>query len=280
MPNDKIIEREKITLNSSQTKMIISGWGKEVIENSEVEKITYISDGLKVKGYIAYPKKINKKIPCIIWNRGGYKNKGAIDAFTARGMFGQIAAWGYYVFTSQYRGNAGGEGKEELGGGDINDILNLIPLADEFENTDKNNWGIEGWSRGGMMTFLALMKNQNFKCAVLSGAITNIKEYADQNPKTKEFYKKLWGEKEYEKKADDRTIITQAEKLPDIPYLLMHGGKDDTVPAMQSIEFAKKLEELNYTYRLIIFEGGDHFLKTNRKETGQLKKMWFEKYLK
>ncbi len=103
-----------------------------------------------------------KKFPCIIWNRGGYENKGAIDSFTARGMFGQIASWGYVVFASQYRGNAGGEGKEELGGSDVNDILNLIPLADELPFADKEKWGMEGWSRGGMMTFLTLKQNKKF----------------------------------------------------------------------------------------------------------------------
>ena len=163
MNNSKILEREKIKLNEAQTKMLISGWGKDVYDNTIVERITYLSDGLKVKGYIAYPRdNKGKKFPCIIWNRGGYENKGAIDGFTARGMYGQIANWGYVVFASQYRGNAGGEGKEELGGSDVNDILNLIPLADELTFADKEKWGMEGWSRGGMMTFLTLKQNKKF----------------------------------------------------------------------------------------------------------------------
>ena len=141
----KFLEREKIELNEAQTKMLISGWGKDVYENTIVERISYLSDNLKVKGYLAYPgDNSEKKFPCIIWNRGGYENRGAIDSFTARGIFGQIASWGYVVFTSQYRGNAGSEGKEELGGSDVNDILNLIPLADELEFTEKEKWGIPG----------------------------------------------------------------------------------------------------------------------------------------
>lgn len=280
MAKPKILERKKIELSEQQLKMLKSGWGSETAETTITESITYISDGLKVKGYASYPKNPKGKIPCIIWNRGGYKDKGAIDLFTASGMFGQIASWGYLVLASQYRGNSGGEGEEELGGGDVNDILNLIPLADEFEFADRNNWGMEGWSRGGMMTFLALMKNPSFKCAVLSGAITNIKHYADENPKTKEFYKTIWGEKNYSSFIEDRTIINKVEKLPQIPYLIMHGGNDETVPAHQSIEFAKKLAGMNYPLRFILFENGDHFLKTHRKETEQLRKFWFDKYLK
>ena len=51
----------------------------------------------------------------------------------------------------------------------MNDVLNLIPLAEEFDFADKDKWGIEGWSRGGMMTYLALTKNYNFKCAIVLG---------------------------------------------------------------------------------------------------------------
>ncbi len=156
----EIINREEIKLNDSQVKMVISGWGREAYDNSRVEKITYLSDGLKVKGYLAYPLNRKKeKFPCIIWNRGGFKEKGAIDKFTAKGIFGQLASWGYVVLATQYRGNAGGEGEEYFGGDDVNDILNLIPLANEVAAADTNQWGIEGWSRGGMMTLLTLMKN-------------------------------------------------------------------------------------------------------------------------
>lgn len=61
-----ILEREEITLRESQNKMISSGWGKEVLDNTVTEKITYLSDNLKVKGYITYPVDKSKKYPCVI----------------------------------------------------------------------------------------------------------------------------------------------------------------------------------------------------------------------
>ena len=237
--------------------------------------------GLKVKGYIAYKKENEgKKFPCIIWNRGGYENKGAIDKFTASGMFGQIASWGYVVFASQYRGNAGGEGKEELGGSDVNDILNLIPLADELEFADREKWGIEGWSRGGMMTYLTLLKNPNFLCAVLVGAISNFKDYVMTSDNRNSIYEKMLGKENFEKKLEERTIINFVDKLPKIPYLLMHGKSDETVPLEQTIELAKKFDELKIEYQLKLFEEGDHYLKKHRKEVDEMRKMWFDKYLK
>ena len=280
----KIIDREEIKLNDSQIKMVKSGWGNDAFESSVVEKITYFSDELKVKGYLAYPKNdTNRKFPCIIWNRGGFREKGAIDKFTAKGIFGQLASWGYVVFASQYRGNAGSEGEEYFGGDDVNDILNLIPLANEFSFADKDKWGIEGWSRGGMMTLLALLKNSNFnakvKCVVLSGAISNLKFYLQNDEERKNDFQNLFG-KNFENEIERRTIIDKVDKLPKIPYLLMHGGKDETVPPIQTLELSKKFYEKRILHRLIIYENGDHFLKNYRKEVDEQRKLWFDKYLK
>jgi dipeptidyl aminopeptidase/acylaminoacyl peptidase len=275
----EIIEREEIVLNDQQNKMIVSGWGKDVSENTTVEKIDYISDGLKVHGYIAYPNDRSKKYPCILWNRGGYENNGVIDQFTARGMFGLIASWGYVVFASQYRGNAKSEGKDEIGGSDVNDILNIMTLKEEFEFADRSKWGIEGWSRGGMMTYLTLLKNPNFRCAVLVGAISDFKNYVGTSGNRNAIYKNILGEKDFDKKLDERTILNSVDKLPNIPYLIMHGKNDETIPVEQTIRIAEKLKDLKYDYRLELFEGGDHYLKKYRKEVNEMKRTWYEKYL-
>jgi dipeptidyl aminopeptidase/acylaminoacyl peptidase len=260
--------------------MAVSGWGEEAIENSVVEKICYLSDGLKVKGYFAYPADHKeKKFPCVIWNRGGYKNKGAIDHFTARGIFGQIASWGYIVFTSQYRGNDGGEGTEEIGGADIKDVINLKPLAGEIDFADSSKWGMIGWSRGGMMTLLTLLKDKDFKCAAVTGAISNMQEYIAGNNYLTGFYKQELGEDKFNEEVIKRTVINSVNNLPRIPYLVMHGGNDEAVPVSQSIELARKLQEFNHLYRLVIFEEGDHYLKSHRKEVEAMTQMWLKKYL-
>jgi len=279
MLRSNIIDRKVISLNETQSKMIASGWGEEALNNSVVEKITYLSDGLKVKGFIAYPKNQTKKYPCVIWNRGGAGNRGAIDAFTARGIYGQLASWGYVVFASQYRGNAGGEGKEEFGGKDVNDILNLIPLAEEIPNADKNKWGIEGWSRGGMMAYIALTKTKIFRCAILVGAISNLEQNPVITPDMRKFYVDQIGEDNFETELKNRSAINFADQLPNIPYLLLHGGNDEIISPDQSVEMSNKLTELKIYHKLTILENGDHYLKKQKKEVDSLRKMWFDKYL-
>jgi len=281
--NSRILSRQEIKLNESQNIMIASGWGQDVLDNTITEKITYSSDGFKVKGYISYPIDKSKKYPCVIWNRGGIENRGAIDSFTARGMFGQIASWGYVVFASQYRGNDGGEGKDEFGGDDVNDVLNLIPLANEIENANKSKWGIEGWSRGGMMTYLALTKTSLFKCAIVSGGIANLRCSSDESPFMRRLYEVTMGKyqgEEFYQKCESRSIVKFADRLSiETPILIVHGTADERVLPHDSIDLSYKLLELKIPFRLVMLEGGDHFMKKHRKEVDEMRRKWFEKYL-
>lgn len=287
----EFINKTVIKLSDSQNKMIASGWGQDVLDNTIAEKITFLSEGLKVKGYISYPTDKSKKYPCVIWNRGGIGNKGAIDSFTARGLFGQIASWGYVVFATQYRGNDGGEGTDEFGGDDVNDVLNLILLADEIENADKTKWGIEGWSRGGMMTYLALTKAESpaypaggFKCAIVSGGIANLRCNSDESPFMKRLYEVTMGKhtgEEFYKKCESRSIVKFPEKLSkSTPILIIHGTEDERVLPHDSLDLSYKLLELKIPFRLVMLEGGDHFMKKHRKEVDEMRRKWFEKYLK
>jgi len=81
---------------------------------------------------------------------------------------------GYVIVASQYRGNGGGEGKEEFGGKDVNDVLNLIPLLSNMPQADTARIGMFGWSRGSMMTYLALTKTTTIKAAVVGSGLTDL----------------------------------------------------------------------------------------------------------
>lgn len=278
-----LLERKLVELNSIQQKMIKSGWGEDAYENSVVEKIVYLSDELKINGYLAYPKEVNQKYPCIIWCRGGFSNAGNIDEFNARGILGQLSSWGYCVLASQYRGNAESEGKDEFGGSDLNDILNLIPLADEIEFADNKKWGIEGWSRGGMMAYLATAKIDIFKAAIIIGGISDINEEFRQNKFIQKLFK-ISTKKNIpdlvQEEIQKRSILHQANKISNqTNFLIMHGVNDKRVPVNQALEISKKLIENKINTKLVLFEKGDHFLKGHRKEVNDLRQNWFKKYL-
>lgn len=277
-----ILHRQEIIPTEAQKPLLISGWGKDVIENSVVEKIIYQSDEYKVAGYIAYPlQQTEEKYPCIIWNRGGAKDRGHIDEFTAKGLYGKLASWGYVVIASMYRGSIKGEGVEEFGGKDVNDILNLIPLADELPFADTNIWGIEGWSRGGMMTYLTLRKDNRFRCAILTGAISDLTGVSGGLNQSQELFEKIIPAEDLHAELRKRSAIHFVDELPrNTKYLIIHGGDDKVVSPIQSIKMAESMRQKNFDVDFHLLEGDDHFVRKNRKPVEQMRKNFFDLHLK
>jgi dipeptidyl aminopeptidase/acylaminoacyl peptidase len=249
----------------------------------DVRSITYMSDGLKIKGYLAVPKH-GTNLPCIIYNRGGNKEFGALTDKGAAKVLGQLASWGYVVIASQYRGNAGGEGTEEFGGADVNDVLNLLAVLEKTPQADVSRVGMYGWSRGGMMTYLALTKTDRLSAVVIGGGITDLFEGAKQRPEMEtNVYSRLIPD--YAKNRDaeltSRSAVFWPEKLhKKTPLLLLHGSADWRVNPAQSLQMANKLYETKHPFRFVFFEGGDHGLTEHRKEVSRLVRNWFDTYVK
>lgn len=271
-------EEELITLNDNQKKFIESGWGTKILNDTIVKKIKYLSDGKNVNGYIAHPVNTGMKYPLIVWNRGGSKKDGSIDKFLAKGIFGEIASWGYVVLASQYRK------EDEFGGEDVNDILNLFPIADEIEFCDSENIGMEGWSRGGMMTYRVLSMTSRIKCAVIISGLADIFRSEKNNEKLADIYYRLFGtedEEEFIKRKKNRSAVHFADKIDKAAkILLIHGTKDDKVSHFDSTEMYELLIKRGIECKLKLIETGDHYLKAERKKVAGLRKEWFDRFLK
>jgi dipeptidyl aminopeptidase/acylaminoacyl peptidase len=222
--------------------------------------ITYMSDGLKVKGYLSMPKKPGS-YPCIIFNRGGNKEFGAINEGTLARIFGEVASWGYVVVGSQYRGNAGGEGKEEFGGSDVDDVLNLLPLLTRITTADTTRVGMLGWSRGGMETYRALTLTCQMKAAVIAGGMADVFLSVKNNPNIDSNIAHL--APGYYQNRDSvlraRSAVYWADKIcPTTPLLLLHGSADWRVLPQESFEMVNKLYQLKHPLRFELLEGGQH----------------------
>ena len=255
----------------------------DVYNQTELNEITYLSDDLNVKGYLSLPRQ-KGKLPCVIVNRGGNREFGALTSKRALFWLGKIASWGYVVVASQYRGNAGGEGKEEFGGVDVNDVINLIPLLAAIPEADTSRIGVYGWSRGGMMTYRALTKTKKFKAAIIGAGAANAFKNIEKRP-TMETYgyaaliPNYWENKESELKK--RSAIYWADKLcKTTPILLLHGSADWRVPPEEALEMTNKLYEAKHPFRFVFFEGGDHGLTEYRPEVNRLVKDWLDNYVR
>lgn len=259
-----------------------AGATQEAEQNSKnvvAKKIVYKSGGHKVVGFIIEPKNpASEKLPCIIYNRGGSGEFGAIDSASLFLPLARMAQWGYVVITTQYSGNGGSEGADEFGGKDMEDVLNLYKVLQTYPLADVKKIGMYGGSRGGMMLYLSLVKVKWIKAAVSVYGVANLVRGAKERPEMNEVMKKMFGGSLAEKKK--RSAVFWAHLFPKkIPLLIMHGLADWRVSPLDSLDLSRKLYECQVPHRLVLFEGNDHGLTENKKESNEMIKKWFDDYL-
>src|SRR5260221_10550595 len=91
--NGTIVEKKPYTLADTTIARIEQMFphAKTSIHEVDFFRIIYLSDGLKVTGYLSIPKKTGK-YPCIIYNRGGNREFGALNDARAARQLGEIAS--------------------------------------------------------------------------------------------------------------------------------------------------------------------------------------------
>jgi dipeptidyl aminopeptidase/acylaminoacyl peptidase len=255
---------------------------KAVVDEVAFFRIKYLSDGLKVTGYLAMPKKTGK-YPCVIFNRGGNREFGALNPGSVVRILGEVASWGYVVVASQYRGNAGGEGREEFGGSDVNDVLNLVPLLSHLEEADTSRVGMYGWSRGGMMTYLALTRTTRIRAAVVGSGMADALMITSKRPEMDTVFAELapgyWKNRDSVLKA--RSAVYWPEKIcMTTPVLILTGSADRRVSPDEQMEMVRKLYEIKHPVRFELFEGGQHSLAEHREEVNHGIRNFLDTYVR
>lgn len=284
--NGKIIKKELLVLADSTMRQIDAldaSVGKS-LQQVNLYKITYLSDGLKVIGFVAEPKK-KGKYPCILANRGGRWNFSLWNPMWAAYYLGRFASWGYVVAASQYRGSLdGGEGKDEFGGKDVNDVFNLVPMLSKWPNADTSRIGLYGESRGGMMTYLALKRSCEFKAAVVVAGLADAAEAVLDRPELEDitFRKSIPNYDETKETAlKERSAVAWPDEMcKTTPLLIMQGSGDRRLDASQSMRLVEKLYQVKHPVRFILFEGADHQITEFEKEMLLECRRHFDYYLR
>ncbi|MEJ7736126.1 MAG: prolyl oligopeptidase family serine peptidase [Chitinophagaceae bacterium] len=281
----KIIERTLYDVPDSTLKNIqkIIPDIKSIIDSVNFYHIAYLSDGLKVKGYLAVPKK-EGKYSCIIYNRGGFGEFGKITDESFLRDLGQVSSKGYVIIASQYRGNDSGEGKDEFGGKDLNDVLNLIPLLNHITRADTSRIGMFGSSRGGMMTYRTLTRTTKIKAAVVKSGLADLIKWLETRPEMDTtIYAPLIPGYAKNKTATlkERSAVYFAENINrTTPILILQGTADWRVPTNQVLDLVNKLYQLKQPVRFILYEGGQHSLIEHRDNYYTQIINWFDTYLR
>jgi dipeptidyl aminopeptidase/acylaminoacyl peptidase len=197
-------------------------------------------------------------------------------------IFHRLASEGFTVLAPLYRGSDGGEGRDEMGGADVNDLMNILPVAKSLMFIDTNNLFMYGQSRGGMMTFQAIRKEFPINAAAVYGAFTDLDQLLKSDPQTYQpLIKTIW--LDFDSRKDEilrtRSVIRWCEKIT-APLLIMHGGADQDVNPTHSLNLALQLQRLGHKYELVIYADDNHILSHNQEDRDRRAISWFRRHLK
>ena len=233
----------------------------EIPDGVEVStyKVRYQSDECEVVSYLSVPNEcIEKKeaYPCIIYNRGGNREYGAN---TPEYIAYLADSFGKIIFATQYRGVDGGTGKEEFGGADLNDVLKLIDICEEFDFVNMEHLYMMGMSRGGMMTYMACREDDRIKKAVvISGLADAFMSYDERKDMQKVFVELFRQTPETDPEAYERRSATLWADEIKCPILIIHSKQDEMVAFEQAEKMVQALKEAGKEYKFVSYEDNVH----------------------
>ncbi|WP_338449182.1 prolyl oligopeptidase family serine peptidase [Niallia oryzisoli] len=238
----------------------------------ELSIITYLANGLKVKGLLAEPKD-DEMYDGFLYLRGGIKNVGKVRP--ARII--QFASEGFIVFAPFYRGNQGGEGNEDFAGEDREDAFAAFQLLTQHRRVRKVH--IFGFSRGGVMALLTGIRYPEAASIVTWGGVSDMSLTYGERKDLRRMMKRVIGgtPAKVPERYQSRTPLYELERL-EPPVLIIHGRRDRNVSVEHAYRLENRLKALNKSVECWYFEQYTHYFPpaVNRQIVADLT-LWMKK---
>lgn len=221
------------------------------------------SEGTDLNGYLIKPYNFdeNKKYPLFMYLYGGPGSQEVTDRWKGQNYwwFQLLAQQGYIIACVDNRGT-GGRGEAfkkmtylQLGHYETIDQIEAARKLGALPYADADRIGIYGWSYGGYMSTLCLLKgNDVFKAAIAVAPVTHWKWY--DTIYTERFMRTL---NENRTGYDDNSPVLFADRLQG-NYLLLHGMTDDNVHFQNAVEMANALMEAGKDFEAFYYPNRAH----------------------
>ena len=237
---------------------------KNLSDTAPIEFINFDTEkGVNLNGWMLKPNNFdaNKQYPVFMYLYGGPGSQQVTDSWKGQNYwwFQMLAQEGYIVACIDNRGT-GGRGEEfkkmtylKLGHYETIDQIDAAKYLGALPYTDASRIGIFGWSYGGYMSSLCILKGSDvFKAAIAVAPVTSWKWY--DTIYTERYMRTLEENKEgYE----DNSPIYFADQLKG-NYLLVHGMGDDNVHWQNSVEMANALIAANKQFDTYYYPNRNH----------------------
>jgi dipeptidyl-peptidase-4 len=217
-------------------------------------------DGTVLNYQIALPSGFDpaKKYPAVVYLYGG---PGAqVVTKTWQINFNQVLARnGYVAFTLDNRGMAErGKAFEDviyraMGDVEVRDQLRALEWLKSQPFVDADNVGVQGWSYGGYMTLMLMLKAPGaYKTGIAVAPVTDWRLYDTH------YTERYMGDpNDGDGKYEISSPITYAQNLAG-PLLIIHGMADDNVFFDNTVQMIDALQEASIPFEMMTYPGKKH----------------------
>lgn len=222
-------------------------------------------DGAVMNGILLPPmdRQQGRKYPVVIHTYGGPTGQVASDRWSRGWLFHTwLTQRGYGVFLLDNRGSGNRERAftramhYRFGMVEYEDQVRGAEYLKGLSWVDPDRIGIWGWSYGGYLSALSVMKEGNpFRAAA---AVAPVSDWALYDTHYTERYMGM--PQQRSALYDKASLLSQAAHLRK-PLLIVHGMADDNVLFEHSVRLIAALQDKSVPFELMVYPGGAHGLK-------------------
>jgi len=222
-------------------------------------------DGVKVPTYVLVSSKAPRPGPLVVYPHGGPWAEVS-DSWSPALLL--LTTLGYHVVAPNFRGSTGYSEKfrkldlGDPGGGDLEDVVHATRWAIDSGIADPSKVAIVGYSYGGYMTFMAMVRYPElWRCGVAGAGVTDwVEDYELADAFFKRYDEILFaGRKEL---FAERSPITYVHNLRS-PICIVHPQNDSRCPLRPIMKFAYRLVELGKPFELHVIPDIGHAISLN-----------------
>ncbi|PNZ75372.1 dipeptidyl aminopeptidase [Mammaliicoccus stepanovicii] len=238
-------------------------------QSHETEEVTYLVDGIKVRGFLMTPYSEVNRI--VVYLRGGKGQVGKVRP----GRIAQFKTDHTLLFAPYYRGSNGSEGRDEFGGKDLEDVtVGIQILKTLYPNVPIH---MIGFSRGGIQGLLTYQK-VNATSFIIWGGVSDMLMMYDERIELRSMLRRMVGHpKKQRSEYELRNAIKDIHK-DSPPILIIHGKEDKQVSINMALHLESHLKEEHVKYETIYKEGEGHVFRPQvERDTLEYIFKWMDK---
>lgn len=222
--------------------------------------VSYYSQDLLVYALLAVPEAFLQKgasLPALLYCRGGIKSVGRVRPE----RISQMASFGYVILAPHYRGNEGGQGRDEFGGDDRHDVFAAYEALREVKGIDRQRISVYGFSRGGIMALFSAMECEGLLSAVVWAGVSDMFLTYEERVDLRRMLRRLVGHPRKQEEAYRyRTPLFRVDEIA-CPVLIIHGTADENVGIEHAYRLERALTQAGKPHEIWLAEGASHLFK-------------------